>query len=439
MMTPDAGNAMHATSSSVSSYPTYTPPPPLPSRDSVRNTPFTAMRRTFHDECDEVLRLIRADAVTRSASEKSGGTMCVSRSATHEKYRAILDEVEHLNRLLEVTVEERNDLEGELQGKLRQMEAALRERDRELQEKNEELLHLRSLMEDLRTELEAFHRTQHMETPTIHAVARNSSYSNGNDSDAVARRDVGGVPKTGADAASRERIATVVDCLAQSSLEWVKFLLRWCFSMDEGVDGKLAHLLNLLNELEKRGTKPDPDALTVQSLCTQVSKSLMEVTARVSHGRRQLDSNTSDLQTATGHCVSVEQEELQRRFTGLEAERDALWQETNFIAEENVQLLRELKSREVPSSGASSPSANTGSLEVPNSTLMAERKRQADFIHELRLQVKKLEGEKNALHAKFVQQAELLKRYERVLHFLSRHERGDKTNSSGDDGSGSNS
>ncbi|RNF27057.1 uncharacterized protein Tco025E_00694 [Trypanosoma conorhini] len=423
MMTPDTANVGCVASSPVSSYPTYTPPPPLPARNSVRNTPSTAMQRTFHTECDEVLRLIREDGLTRSASEKSSGAMCVPRSSTHEKYRAILDEVEHLNKLLEVTVEERDDVEGELQGKLTQMEMALRESDRELQEKDEELMHLRGVVESLRTQLEKL----------TTEVVRRGSCSYGNGSDTVAAREAGGGPSTVvADVAPGERPATALDRLAQSSLRWVEFLLKRCFSVDDRADGKLTHLLGLLNELGECGSEPGLDAPTVRSLCTQVSNCLIEVAEKGALGRRHLDSDALDLPTATEGRVSGEQENLLRRqVAGLEAERDALRQEASIIAEENVQLLRELKSRELPSPGASSPSARVDGLKVQNATLVAERKRQAALIQELRLQVEKLEEEKKELQTKFVHQAESLRRHERVLHFISRHERGDKGDNGG--------
>ncbi|KAF5226202.1 hypothetical protein ECC02_000765 [Trypanosoma cruzi] len=433
-MTTETDNFLHATPSSAKSYPTYTPPPPLPSRNSVR-TSSTATRRTFHDECDEVIRLIREDTLAASPSERAIGGVCVSRVSAHEKYRAILDEVEHLNRLLEVTVEERVDVQGELQGKLTQMEISLRARERELRQRDEELLHLRGAVEAMRTQLEALHRTRQTETQTTRAASGSDSLR-----DAVVHRDGGdGVPSAATDAATRKETSTkTTKYIAQRSLRWLKFLVKRCFFFDEGANGKLTQLMNLLNDLEEYSVEPRQEAHAVRSLCTQVSNRLVDLVLRGANEWRLLDRDVSDLQTSTERHFSHDQEDfLRRRVAELKVERDTLKQEAVAIAEENLQLMSELKSREIAAPRTPSPAARVEQLEAQNAILLAERNRQAVHIDELEQKVRALEDEKNAMHLNLVQQRELLKRHERVLHFISRHEWGERSDSSGGEGSGS--
>ncbi|EKF27373.1 hypothetical protein MOQ_008902 [Trypanosoma cruzi marinkellei] len=208
--------------------------------------------------------------------------------------------------------------------------------------------------------------------------------------------------------------------------------------MDEGANGKITHLMNLLNELEAYIVEPRQEAHAVRSMCTQVSNRLVEVVLRGANERRLLDSDVSDLQTSTeGHFSHDQENFLRRRVAELKAERDTFKQEAGAIAEENLQLMNELKSREMAAPCTPSPSSCVEQLEAQNAVLLAERSRQAAHIGELEQKVRALEEEKNAMHLNLVQQRELLKRHERVLHFISRHEWGEKGDSSGGDDSGS--
>ncbi|ORC86416.1 uncharacterized protein TM35_000281320 [Trypanosoma theileri] len=222
----EAVYAAQITPSSVCSYPTYTPPPPLPKKKEERSpihNQSPTRRRTFPEECNDILRVIHESSTRSSTSSTSSLDPTVATAAaaagaagvnssssflhghksngiagfrmpstTHEKYRAILNEVEHLNRLLEVTVEDREDVEAELRGKLRQAQTDLRDRDAALLQKDSELLHLRGAVEGLTMKLEACkHHTHHEENPNTQGkrIINNNNNNNENNNNNKRKKD----------------------------------------------------------------------------------------------------------------------------------------------------------------------------------------------------------------------------------------------------------
>lgn len=381
-----------------------------------RHPPFSPQlpaggRRTFQDECDDILRLIRSDA------GGADGRSFAPRGTTHEKYGAILGEVERLNRLLAETVEERDGVREELRGRLARAEVSLRERDEALRAKDTELLHMRGVVESLRMQVEDLRRKERSEGRSAGGVSVSS-----NRADSCENGGRGGSDGRTTSLTS-QRVTGINDCLVQRLWKWIIFILEQCLSVDNEGNEKLTALLKLLSDLQKHSAKPNVNTARVWSLSTMVSNSLVEIAAggvQLRRRRQQLSSSSSDASdsaSAAGRLNVHERDDFfLQRISDRERGTDVPTQQRSVLEEENVRLSEQPKSR-----ACASPLAQTNFSRTRGVVLSAESDQPSVFIKGVEQQLKRLEEERDALCFKSLQQTETIQRHEYVLEFLSRY------------------
>ncbi|KAH8606829.1 hypothetical protein ERJ75_001458600 [Trypanosoma vivax] len=292
-------------------------------------------------------------------------------AAVHERYKAILSEVEGLSHQLRVTIEGRTAMEQSLNEELRRATKAISERDETVKQQEVELMHMRGMVEILTSRLEFYEENRRSRNVSrrSRSVSRKSSPAleaatpreDGSPTTArgflTPRRSSRTKPKrakvTTPPSLKEKDVMDIVNetvplsvynncaSVAQKGLNWVKFMLERCIVIhssthkeDDTAKDNVNTALGFLKDLQGYYTSADADHATINSHCAHLSNCLVKLANDAAARREGVDGPSEG--------ISDREQRLRVLVSTLAKERDVLKKQAKLIARENLRLLGQL-------------------------------------------------------------------------------------------------